>query len=416
MIIKKYKAATEKDAILMAKEDLGPEAVVMNVKTIKRKGIMKLFKKNTVELTAAIDDNVADKSSEKVVDKASKEGYSEDAQNAIEEKINSIARLLEQQMMSGKDAGSDSADKKSSESEVRGLHFDAVVSENPAKTYSGASGDKSETKPASKNRIIDLIYNQLIDNEVNKDIADEIIGEFDFENNSLPLDNILANVYQKIVLKLGEVKPLTPGEKKPKVVFFVGNTGVGKTTTMAKLASKFKLEEKQNIAMLSIDTYRIAAIEQIKTYANILNTPMEVVYTPEDIKKYVEKYNECDLIFVDTAGHSHRNEEQKKNLKEMVDAVSDYETEVFLVVSAVVKYKDLLDIARTYEKLFDYKLIFTKLDETRASGSILNLKLDMGKTLSYATWGQNVPEDIGVIDPQIVAKSLLGGAGDGPGF
>ena len=416
MIIKKYKAATEKDAILMAKEDLGPEAVVMNVKTIKRKGIMKLFKKNTVELTAAIDDNVADKSSEKVVDKASKEGYSEDAQNAIEEKINSIARLLEQQMMSGKDAGSDSADIKSSESEVRGLHFDAAVSENPVKTYSGASGDKSETKPASKNRIIDLIYNQLIDNEVNKDIADEIIGEFDFENNSLPLDNILANVYQKIVLKLGEVKPLTPGEKKPKVVFFVGNTGVGKTTTMAKLASKFKLEEKQNIAMLSIDTYRIAAIEQIKTYANILNTPMEVVYTPEDIKNYVEKYNECDLIFVDTAGHSHRNEEQKKNLKEMVDAVSDYETEVFLVVSAVVKYKDLLDIARTYEKLFDYKLIFTKLDETRASGSILNLKLDMGKTLSYATWGQNVPEDIGVIDPQIVAKSLLGGAGDGPGF
>ncbi len=416
MIIKKYKAATEKDAILMAKEDLGPEAVVMNVKTIKRKGIMKLFKKNTVELTAAIDDNVADKSSEKVVDKASKEGYSEDAQNAIEEKINSIARLLEQQMMSGKDAGSDSADIKSSESEVRGLHFDAVVSENPAKTYSGALGDKSETKPASKNRIIDLIYNQLIDNEVNKDIADEIIGEFDFENNSLPLDNILANVYQKIVLKLGEVKPLTPGEKKPKVVFFVGNTGVGKTTTMAKLASKFKLEEKQNIAMLSIDTYRIAAIEQIKTYANILNTPMEVVYTPEDIKNYVEKYNECDLIFVDTAGHSHRNEEQKKNLKEMVDAVSDYETEVFLVVSAVVKYKDLLDIARTYEKLFDYKLIFTKLDETRASGSILNLKLDMGKTLSYATWGQNVPDDIGVIDPQIVAKSLLGGAGDGPGF
>ena len=122
------------------------------------------------------------------------------------------------------------------------------------------------------------------------------------------------------------------------------------------------------------------------------------------------------MIFVDTAGHSHRNEEQKKNLKEMVDAVADYETEVFLVVSAVVKYNDLVDIAKTYDKLFDYKLIFTKLDETRASGSILNLKLDMNKTLSYATWGQNVPEDIGVVNPQIVAKSLLGGAGDGSGF
>ena len=402
MIIKKYKAATEKDAILMAKEDLGPEAVVMNVKTTKRKGIMKLFKKNTVELTAAIDDNVAEK--------PAKENYSEDAQNAIEEKINSIAKLLEQQMMTVNDKSTEPNDEKE---DSRGSRFDAIVSED---TKESVHSDTKASNPVIKNRVIELIYNQLIENEVNKEIADEIIGEMDTENNNLPLDNILANVYQKIVLKLGEVKPLAVGEKKPKIVFFVGNTGVGKTTTMAKLASKFKLEEKLNIAMLSIDTYRIAAIEQIKTYANILNTPMEVVYTPEDIKKYVEKYSDCDLIFVDTAGHSHKNEEQKKNLKEMVDAVSDYETEVFLVVSAVVKYKDLLDIAKTYDKLFDYKLIFTKLDETRASGSILNLKLDMGKTLSYATWGQNVPEDIGIIDPQIVAKSLLGGAGDGSGF
>ncbi len=405
MIIKKYKAATEKDAILMAKEDLGPEAVVMNVKTTKRKGIMKLFKKNTVELTAAIDDNVTEK--------PAKENYSDDAQNAIEEKINSIAKLLEQQMLAGNDKNSEQSDEEKAE---RGSRFDAIVSDNAKESYVRVSEEKNEEKSPSKNRVIDLIYNQLIENEVNKKTADEIISEMDTENKNLPLDNILANVYQKIVLKLGEVKPLTTGENKPKIVFFVGNTGVGKTTTMAKLASKFKLEEKQNIAMLSIDTYRIAAIEQIKTYANILNTPMEVVYTPEDIKKYVEKYSDCDLIFVDTAGHSHKNEEQKKNLKEMVDAVSDYETEVFLVVSAVVKYKDLLDIAKTYDKLFDYKLIFTKLDETRASGSILNLKLDMGKTLSYATWGQNVPEDIGVIDPQIVAKSLLGGAGDGSGF
>ncbi len=409
MIIKKYKAATEKEAILMAKEELGPDAVVMNVKTTKRKGIMKLFKKNTVELTAAIDDNVAEKS-------INKEGYSEEAQNAIEEKINSIARLLEQQMNSGNGKNTEDVEE-TKEKETRGLNFDAVISDatSDIKIDKQISNHKS-SETIAKNKVIELIYNQLIENEVKKEIADDIVGEFDTDNSKLPLDNILANVYQKIVLKLGEVKPLTTGENKPKIVFFVGNTGVGKTTTMAKLASKFKLEEKLEIAMLSIDTYRIAAIEQIKTYANILNTPMEVVYTPEDIKNYVEKYKDCDLIFVDTAGHSHRNEEQKKNLKEMVDAVADYETEVFLVVSAVVKYKDLLDIAKTYDKLFDYKLIFTKLDETRASGSILNLKLDMKKSLSYATWGQNVPEDIGVVNPQIVAKSLLGGASDGSGF
>ena len=404
MIIKKFKASTEEAAMLMAKEELGPDAVVMNIKKIKRKGIMKLFKKNTVELTAAIDDNVTEKTDP--------EKYDEEAQSAIEEKINSIAKLLEQQLnaVKDKDEGEDIDDSETlyaadrnndrSDSLVRDIQNDI----------------KDSQSTGYKNKVVELIFNQLNESEVKKEIIEDIIGELDAENSKLPLDNILANVYQKLVLKLGEVKPLEVGKEKPKLVFFVGNTGVGKTTTMAKLASKFKLENKLNIAMLSIDTYRIAAIDQIKTYADILNTPMEVVYTPEDMKKYVEKYNTYDLIFVDTAGHSHRNEEQKKNLKEMVDAVSDYETEVFLVVSAVVKYNDLLDIAKTYDKLFDYKIIFTKLDETSTVGAILNLKIDMNKSLSYTTWGQNVPEDIGVVNPQIIAKSLLGGASDGSGF
>ena len=403
MIIKKFKAATEEAAMLMAKDELGPDAVVMNIKKIKRKGIMKLFKKNTVELTAAIDDNVADKTEP--------EKYDEEAQNAIEEKINSIAKLLEQQLNAVKDRDEDEPD-------TADIKYSATPNASEAYSYDGGTKNeiKDDNNSGYKNKVVELIYNQLNESEVKKEIIDDIIGELDTENSKLPLDNILANVYQKLVLKLGEVKPLTVSEEKPKLVFFVGNTGVGKTTTMAKLASKFKLENKLNIAMLSIDTYRIAAIDQIKTYADILNTPMEVVYTPEDMKKYVEKYKNCDLIFVDTAGHSHRNEEQKENLKEMVDAVSEYETEVFLVVSAVVKYNDLLDIARTYDKLFDYKLIFTKLDETSTVGAILNLKMDMNKSLSYTTWGQNVPDDIGVVNPQIIAKSLLGGASDGSGF
>ena len=163
------------------------------------------------------------------------------------------------------------------------------------------------------------------------------------------------------------------------------------------------------IAILSVDTYRIAAIEQTKTFASILNAPFEVVYTPEDMQKYVEKYKECDLILVDTAGRSHRDESQKNDLKVIVDSVNDYEKEVYLVLSVTVKYKDLLNMAQVYDQLFDYKIIFTKLDETKGVGSILNLKLDMDKTLSYVTWGQNVPDDIGLVNPQIIAKKLLGG-------
>lgn len=413
MIIKKYTAATEKDAIIMAKDDLGSDAIVMNVKTIKPAGIMRFFKKTRVELTAAIDDATSDAKKEtksedaksedksylfnKAFEKNPKEEYNEETQNAIEEKINSIAKLLEQQMSYTNNK------EKPVDVKLDDKEFDGIENKK---------APEKEEKPL--NKVVELIRNQLMDNDVSKDIADAIVADMDDgDDASKRLDNILANVYQKIVLKLGKIEPLKPAEteeKKPKIVFFVGNTGVGKTTTMAKLASKCKLEDKLDIAMLSVDTYRIAAIEQIKTYANILNAPMEVVYTADDMKSYAEKYKNCDLILVDTAGRSHRNDEQKKDLKAIIESVEDYEKEIYLVLSVTVKYNDLLNIAKTYEELFDYKIIFTKLDETSELGSILNLKLDTEKQLSYVTWGQNVPDDIGLLNPQVIAKKLLGGA------
>ena len=429
MIIKKYKALTEKEAILLAKEDLGPDAIVMNVKKIKPGGIMRLFKKTRVELTAAIDDDMEEQAAtaapmpssvksedEQTIDlrqerrgesteepfepflfgKAfgeNKDSYSEEAQNAIEEKINSIAKLLEQQVQT----------QKSAETSIKEAANQAISSSEVA-----VRAEEKEPEQTG-NKVVDLVIKQLIDSEVTEAHAKEIIDELTVKDDKQPIDNILANVYQKIVLKLGEIQPLTAGEKKPKVVFFVGNTGVGKTTTMAKLASLCTLDMKLKCAMFSIDTYRIAAIEQLKTYANILSAPMEVVYTPEEMAQSVEKFKNYDLILVDTAGRSHKSEEQKDDLKQIIDSVKEYETEVFLVVSATVKYADLLSIANTYGELFDYNLIFTKLDETNGLGSILNLKLDTGKPLSYVTWGQNVPDDIGVLDPQIIAKKLLGG-------
>lgn len=427
MIIKKYKALTEKEAILLAKEDLGPNAIVMNVKKIKPGGIMRLFKKTRVELTAAIDDDMEEqavteetKPAPEIKEKQTidlrqerqaehesdehflfgkafgenRDEYSEEAQNAIEEKINSIAKLLEQQMQS----------QKAAEPSIKETADHAIET--------GEAVKHEETEPeksGSKNKVVDLIIKQLTDSEVSPVHAQEIIDELTLKDNKQPIDNILANIYQKIVLKLGEIKPLSAGTKKPKIVFFVGNTGVGKTTTMAKLASMCTLDMKLKCAMFSIDTYRIAAIEQLKTYANILSAPMEVVYTPEEMVQSVEKFKNYDLILVDTAGRSHKSEEQKEDLKQIIESVKDYDTEVFLVVSATVKYSDLLSIANTYGELFDYNLIFTKLDETNGLGCILNLKLDTGKSLSYVTWGQNVPDDIGAVDPQIIAKKLLGG-------
>ena len=196
------------------------------------------------------------------------------------------------------------------------------------------------------------------------------------------------------------------------IFVIVGPTGVGKTTTIAKIASMFKLDKEAKVAMITSDTYRIAAVEQLRTYANILDVPLQVVYTLEELNDAIDKFKEYDLILVDTAGRSHKNKEQ---CMEMLHFANDCvipencTKEVFIVLSASTKYKDLENIVDVYSEIGNYNIIFTKLDETSAFGNILNIKLKTGGSLSYVTSGQVVPDDISLIDAQKMAKSLLGG-------
>ena len=256
-----------------------------------------------------------------------------------------------------------------------------------------------------------LLYNTMLENEVNEKYANQIIDEIEKNSKTnLPMDQALAGVYQKMILKFGKPVTITPAENGPKMLFFVGPTGVGKTTTIAKLASYFRVEEKKKVALLTADTYRIAAVEQLRTYANILDVPFRVIYSAEEAMAALQDLQDYDYIMVDTAGHSHHNEVQRENMNQFIHSVDGkVEKEVFLVVSATTKYRDLINIAETYMDMTDYRLIFTKLDETTALGNLLNLKLYTGAALSYVTCGQNVPDDIEKFNPQKTVKLLLGG-------
>lgn len=409
MIIKKFQAPTETEAVLKAKEDMGSNAVVVNIKTIKPRGIMSLFKKMTVEVTAALEEKAVVENSPKnesvvqkeerafinsereMVEAIDKIRIREEQKNEkLEEKIDTLQTLLEQNLNRTKQEEVDSEEVKREE---------APKKVAPLK-------QESEIEIYAK-----MIYNKLIDHEVDERYANLIVDEIDRNvKTEGSLDYVISSVYQKMILKLGEPKPIRLTEKKPKVVFFIGPTGVGKTTTIAKIASKFALEDKCKIAMLTADTYRIAATEQLNTYANILNVPFKVVYTPEEIQSAVEEYADFDLILIDTAGHSHQNAQQLSDIKKLTDSIPEGEQkEIFLVLSATTKYKDLLRIADTYKEIPGYKLIFTKLDETTYYGNILNLKLYTDAELSYLTCGQNVPDDIEKLDAQKVVKQLLGG-------
>jgi flagellar biosynthesis protein FlhF len=170
------------------------------------------------------------------------------------------------------------------------------------------------------------------------------------------------------------------------------------------------LEQKKKIALFTADTYRIAAAEQLHTYANILEVPFQIIYTQEEIKEAIAKYTEYDYILVDTAGHSHHDELQKNEMQKFLHCLDgSVETEVYLVVSATTKYSTLVSIADYYSEIADYKIIFTKLDETTTLGNILNLKLHTGAELAYITCGQNVPDDIDNFNAQHTVKLLLGG-------
>jgi flagellar biosynthesis protein FlhF len=257
---------------------------------------------------------------------------------------------------------------------------------------------------------IQLIYNQLISNEVDEKYANQIITEIEGTlKKDSSMDNILASIYQKIILKLGQSKTIQVIGNTPKFVFFIGPTGVGKTTTIAKIASKFKVNEKAKVAFVTADTYRIAAVEQLRTYANILGIPLKVVYSGEELKQAKEEFSDFDIVFVDTAGRSHRNKEQRDDIEALINTISEAEREIYLVLSATTKYRDLVKTTEAYSEIMDYSLIFTKLDETSSIGNLFNIRMLTEAPLSYATFGQNVPDDISRVDAQSIAKQLLRG-------
>ncbi len=399
MIIKKFQGKTENEAVEIAKKELGNNVVIMNVRNLKRTGLFGFLKKQLVEVTVALEEEserytVTKKEDTKekavaapvqvqpLVAAIAKEPVKQES-NAIEEKLDSLHVLLEQQLQKPEEG----KEKEPEEAE-------------------------EEKKPDELERFMKLLYNTMLENEVNETYANQIIDEMEkVKKPGLPFDYALANVYQKMILKFGKPSEITLSQKGPKVVFFVGPTGVGKTTTIAKIASKFRVEGDKKVALLTADTYRIAAAEQLRTYANILDVPFRIIYSSEEVGQALKDFKEYDLIMVDTAGHSHHNEVQKETMKEFIRSVDDkVEKEVFLVLSATTKYKDLLSIVDAYKMVTDYKIIFTKLDETTTLGSLLNVKLYTGADLSYVTYGQNVPDDIATFNPQRAVKRILGGS------
>lgn len=411
MTINKYQGRTKEEAVEKAKQEMGEGTVILNVKEIKPKGIFQIFKNTTYEVTAAVEE----KEAFTVPKKAENISLAADEKIALPKSESDWKEMLAQARAAEPPA------EKATEPAGNNLHEDLErrlenLSNMLEKQFAAEHPVREEIPEVQEAdseslRFMKMLYRTLLENEVNERYVNQIMEEGEkVLHNGSSVDMILANVYQKLILKLGQPEVICADGKKPRVIFFIGPTGVGKTTTLAKIASKYKVEYEKKVAFLTADTYRIAATDQLRTYANILDAPMSIIYTVEEMNRAIAQMSDYDLVFVDTAGFSHHNDTQRDDMKKLLDGLDEaYEKEVYLVLSATTKYRDLLEIADIYKELADYRLIFTKLDETSAYGNILNIRLYSGAKLSYMTVGQNVPEDIEVFDMQKLVKQLLGG-------
>ncbi len=418
MIIKKYVGKTESEATEEARKELGPNIVVMTVRPAKKTGFFAFFKPQRIEVTVGLEEEeerphrtvtpastanapgrpAGEDPSQKDTIIASSRGSVlkpevRDENSAIEEKLDNLSNLLEKNFL------------KSERNDL----LDTGLSKEPEQ-----APQKAPEKPEVSEEImsfIKLLYNTLIENEVDEIYVNQLTDEVEkISKPGLPFDYALSNVYQKMVLKFGKSEPIEPPKEGPRAEIFIGPTGVGKTTTIAKLASELFITQKKKVALLTVDTYRIAAAEQLRTFASILGIPFRVIYTVEEMKQATEDFKDYDYLMVDTAGHSLHNEELKEEVESFIRVLEDImECENFLVLSATTKYRDLIEIADAYSEVVTYKLIFTKMDETGAKGNLYNIRMHTGAPIAYITNGQNVPDDIAVFDAQVIVKHLLGG-------
>ena len=414
MIIKKFIGKNEEEATAAARRELGASAVIMNVRQTKKGGFLGFFQKSETEVTAAIEEmndtkvsnqnssnlpqyQPPEKSSIPSLEEADEDPFAEREKTAaksssIEKKLEELGELIERQMKS----------EREKETSAPSAPVKPALQEEP----------KEEEEPLDEaGRFLKLIRHTLLDNEVEEVYVDEIISEAErLKKPGISIDYMLSSIYQKLVLKYGASDLIKKGSNKVEAVFFLGPTGVGKTTTIAKLASNLCVRQKAKVCLITTDTFRVKAAEQLRTYADILNIPFRIVYSEEDMESAIDEFRDYDYMMIDTAGHSPKNFEQLKSQNIFVEtARRQLHVRVYLVLSLTTKYKDLQAIADTYKGSTAYSLIFTKLDETSSYGNMLNLRMYTGAPMSYTTNGQDVPDDISVFNAQRIVRVLLGG-------
>ncbi|MCL2189920.1 MAG: hypothetical protein FWC16_13065 [Defluviitaleaceae bacterium] len=273
---------------------------------------------------------------------------------------------------------------------------------------------KNKKQTQLKNPLVQTFYDTLLTQDVLPEVATRLLGDLtEAEHTQTDVKEVVKIIYGNIVDLLSNPTLVNADKPAPQTVVFMGPTGVGKTTTIAKLSSLLTLNHDLRVGLVTADTYRIAAVEQLKTYADILGLDIRTVYKADEAAEQIKGLMPPnDIVLLDTAGRSHKNKENLAELKSILDVIPD--STRYLVLSVTTRYRELANIVNTYASITDFNIVFTKLDESDTLGNLVNLCSLTGKKPAYITFGQSVPEDFDAIKPDSIAKSLLGLTGENP--
>ncbi|MCE5314747.1 MAG: flagellar biosynthesis protein FlhF [Armatimonadota bacterium] len=397
MRIKTFEAPTMQEALMLAKVELGEDAVVLNTKHVKSGGLLGLGGHDRVELMAAVESGEQRVESgewraETTLPQAQPVGsFSFQSEPltmpSVPQSVPSAAPLAARLYGGATAVAHDSSSEVSQlRSELRELS--SVVE----RLLSGQGIQSSHERPAGN-----LSKPLLMRVGVDENIARNLLSDLLHIEDPTQLASMLAAKIQ------GFAMPTVLDSRQ--VIAVVGPTGVGKTTTLAKLAAKYSLEQGKKVALVTADTYRIGAVEQLRTYARIMGVPIEIALSPEEVTAGVARHQDKDVVLIDTVGRSQRSDEHLQELKAFVDAASP--TQTHLVIAASLSPEIQREAVEKFKVLSPTRLIITKLDESPNRGCVINLPLSTGLGISCMTAGQNVPQDIDFAEAGKMARVVV---------
>jgi flagellar biosynthesis protein FlhF len=366
------------EAYSKLKRKLGEDAVILSTRSIKRGGILGFWGQKVIQITASTDSNTKSRLKNKPQQPTTKSA-------PPQEKNPSSSEDTTTSMM---------VEFKKELSDIRAMIQDIQTHTN---TRSWPELPREFQKA----------YERLQRYNISDDIARALIHRWqshypNFKSGQKANVQLLERYIGKMLVPAGPIRIKNNG---PTVVMLVGPTGVGKTTSIAKLAAQFKIREHRRVALITIDTYRIAAVEQLKTYADLIGVPLKVVDDQKALKKAVQSFHDRDLILVDSAGRSPRSKEKMDELHGYVKAAAP--DELHLVCSVSVNNDVLKDTLERYQNFPVTKLMLTKLDEAVHYGVILSIISKTQKPIGYLTTGQEVPDDLEVASQDRLSRLIL---------